>query len=493
MCVFSCALGVVPAVMASMKTRRRGLIIFAGAAVLLAWCFSIRHELIPGALGIYNRIISISDVYYVMPPLADINLSAAECGGYECMLRVFYLFSAVNSYLIFIFMVFAPDFIMTFLATVPLTAVSLYLNPVEPESLIGLAFVLVSLFSAAAMQSASYKLTVIGANPILCRDKRNPGIYLPTNHHKTPAVSQIGAVAAVLVIIAGGIATVIQNNADIKRISWYDIQDFGRRTEEKLGEIAIGNTSDIIGRLSSDEIFLGRTDSAKYYNRVDLELTSDKLPDKPLYLRCTGGCEYTGSSWERFSDELTGPYRKMFDEFEKEKYYPLIADDDYGHKYFHQEKINITVKNKFAGRTKAYLPYFSDVDSLGFKPEMDLYVSAGRKSEYTISTYLLSYMQANMHIPKELSELESAYLNYIDEMYLRLPENGLDKLREDWADVNNGSYTAEEKSGSFSITLRLRLIIPETQGKLPMERTSLSISSMKAERDTAHISPRLAL
>lgn len=466
-CVFACVIGAAPAVMASISKRNKGLIILAGAAFFLLWLFVIRHELIPGFLGIYNRIISISDVYYIMPPMAEINLSAVKYGGYECMLRVFYFVSAVISYFVFVFTVYAPDFILVLLATAPLTALSLYLKPEEPETLIGIASVSAGVVSAAAMQFSSYKLTVIGANPVLCRDKRNPGIYFPTNHHKTPAVSQIGALALALIFISGGIAALIQNNIGIKHISWYDVQDFGRRTEERLGKIAIGNTSDIIGRISSDEISLGRIDSAKYYNRVDLELTADRLPDEPVYLRCTGGCEYTGSSWEKFSDGLTEPYRRMFYEFEEAGYYPLIAGDDYGHKYFHQEKINITVKNKFADRTKAYLPYFSDLSSLGFRPEKDLYMTAGRKSEYSVDAYLLSYMQANMHQPEKMTELESAYLNYIDEMYLRLPESGLDKLRGDWASVKSGSYTADEKIRFVQYYLAAQAEYTRSPGKTP--------------------------
>lgn len=227
------------------------------------------------------------------------------------------------------------------------------------------------------------------------------------------------------------------------------------------------------GGLSSGK--LGQFDHVTYDETEHLKITVPITSiTEGIYLKGYVGSEYTGSSWNGHTKAERESYQKIQDAIAAETHYPVnlstlllkeISRTNYnpgiskGIDNFEFYKGTISIKYKAANEGYIYAPYLTDFAASGeAKYSTDLYAAPIKeKSSYDFDYYygisaglgIEQYLQSGYRYRLEYNEAEKLYRKYVYDTYTKLPEKGLDRLKQDFSKAVVGTQ-AKTLSGAIS-------------------------------------------
>lgn len=227
---------------------------------------------------------------------------------------------------------------------------------------------------------------------------------------------------------------------------------------------------------------LGSVDSIEYDNKTDLIVKVDQF-NEDIYLKGYVGEVYTGRSWENISSSTYRKYKKLLSDICTQnlnyeaaeqyisKIYKNILSDNYN-QYLNEEKKIIQIENVGANNKYIYAPYNANYESNKdiFNFHNDSFVSP-KANKKSYSFYYYPYEFDNYlytQFDEEYLDKENKYREYVYDVYTKLPESTLNKVREEYEDIGKrDDYSVDDK-----IELAEEIINSETSytlspGKLP--------------------------
>lgn len=194
---------------------------------------------------------------------------------------------------------------------------------------------------------------------------------------------------------------------------------------------------------------LGRTGKVEYDGSEQLRIITDiKSVWDGVYLKGFVGSNYTGDRWVGHTDEDAAEFKALLEEL-PEDYHPIHQMIELVYNGWNANLINDLRRRhmevEYVGANKRFLysPYITDfslMDNINYK--QDLYTTPGRRqSSYSYEYYdfidmirqedtirLLTAIYYSA-LYDEYFEYEKLYRNFVEKAYTRLPEEGLEQLR----------------------------------------------------------------
>lgn len=213
---------------------------------------------------------------------------------------------------------------------------------------------------------------------------------------------------------------------------------------------------------------LGSVESVEYDNKTDLIVKVDQFNDD-IYLRGYVGEVYTGRSWENISSSTYRKYKNLLGDICTQNLNYESAEQYIS--YYEEEKI-IQIENVGANDKYIYAPYNAnyEVNKDIFNFHNDSFVSP-KANKKSYSFYYYPYEFDNYlytQFDEEYLEKENKYREFVYDVYTKLPESTLSKVREKYEDLGKrDDYSIDDK-----IQLAKEIINTETSytlspGKLP--------------------------
>jgi hypothetical protein len=218
---------------------------------------------------------------------------------------------------------------------------------------------------------------------------------------------------------------------------------------------------------------LGKAGKIEYTESEQLRVTAP-LQDisDGFYLKGYVGSVYTGDSWDGHSEETDRLYKELLKKMPEEEFAPvnqisrLIGISGQTGLIFEQGLDDMTIEYYAANKKYLYAPYFTDYslnDNVKYK--QDLYAAPGKKTDsYTFEFYnpgkfinsgLLNIINpggiyfGQMGLPdmEDYSKYEKLYQEFVHQAYTGLPEKGLDRLKQNCAEIlsQNPDYNIYDK------------------------------------------------
>ena len=213
---------------------------------------------------------------------------------------------------------------------------------------------------------------------------------------------------------------------------------------------------------------LGSVESVEYDNKTDLIVKADQFNDD-IYLKGYVGEVYTGRSWENISSSTYRKYKKLLGDICTQNLNYEAAEQYIS--YYEEEKI-IQIENVGANDKYIYAPYNANYEANKdiFNFHNDSFVSP-KANKKSYSFYYYPYEFDNYlytQFDEEYLDKENKYREYVYDVYTKLPESTLNKVREEYEDLGKRDYYGVDDK----IQLAKEIINSETSytlspGKLP--------------------------
>ncbi|MCI7442574.1 MAG: transglutaminase-like domain-containing protein [Clostridium sp.] len=213
---------------------------------------------------------------------------------------------------------------------------------------------------------------------------------------------------------------------------------------------------------------LGSVESVEYDNKTDLIVKVDQFNDD-IYLKGYVGEVYTGRSWENISSSTYRKYKKLLGDICTQNLNYEAAEQYIS--YYEEEKI-IQIENVGANDKYIYAPYNANYEANKdiFNFHNDSFVSP-KANKKSYSFYYYPYQFDNdlyTQFDEEYLDKENKYREYVYDVYTKLPESTLNKVREEYEDLGKRDYYGVDDK----IQLAKEIINSETSytlspGKLP--------------------------
>lgn len=197
---------------------------------------------------------------------------------------------------------------------------------------------------------------------------------------------------------------------------------------------------------------LGSVDQVSFDDTEHLQVTAPlQSIIEGIYLKGYIGSEYTGDSWETHSRQTRKSYAKMMEDKSQEEYNPatgsslLLCNFPYRF-YVNQGRIDINYIN--ANKNYAYAPYFTifrEKDGVSFDNDLAAVSDKDiKQASYDYSYNVLDITECintDFGIPSETnySQSERIYREFVYDTYMKLPEEGLNRLKHDFSGEQVGS------------------------------------------------------
>lgn len=247
---------------------------------------------------------------------------------------------------------------------------------------------------------------------------------------------------------------------------------------------------------------LGNTGEVKFDNSDQLLITVPiSSADEGIYLKGYVGSVYTGDKWEEHSKTTTKKYNQLLKQLPTEEFpavnqVNLLLNQAAERSYsapstmineaisfrINYQIIQGKLKLEYKGANKKfiYAPYFTNYENLDqVYYKQDLYCAPSKKKDsYEFDYYfnldlsdniehMFHGMEATMG---EYSKYEKLYKNFVYQEYTRLPEKGLERLKEDFSPDNSQVFlrsSVEDKIEFVKTYLDRNTSYSLSPGKLP--------------------------
>lgn len=213
---------------------------------------------------------------------------------------------------------------------------------------------------------------------------------------------------------------------------------------------------------------LGSVDSIEYDNKTDLIVKVDQF-NKDIYLKGYVGEVYTGRSWENISSSTYKKYKNLLGDICTQNLNYEAAEQYIS---YYEEKNFIQIKNVGANDKYIYAPYNANYeankDILNFHNDSFVSPKSNKKSysfyyyPYEFDNYL--YTQFD----EEYLDKENKYREYVYDVYTKLPEATLNKVREEYEDLGKrDDYSVDDKIELAKEVINNGTSYTLSPGKLP--------------------------
>lgn len=234
-----------------------------------------------------------------------------------------------------------------------------------------------------------------------------------------------------------------------------------------------------VGGLSGGQ--LGKVGKVEYTESEQLRITAPKSEvSQGVYLKGYVGSVYTGSKWDEHTEEVRKDYKRLTENFTDKQFNPvnlleLFIDYNIRYAYLDQSRSNnvMSVEYEHANKDYIYLPYVTNYPELeNINYVQDLYAAPKKKKKnYTVNfdgsifnsfsfQTLFNYVVLSgqsFHLGDN-SENERLYQEFVHDAYTQLPEEGVEKLINEFSQVQ------------VDTSIRLESIVdPFTKQKLPFQ------------------------
>ncbi|MDY4079141.1 MAG: transglutaminase domain-containing protein [Clostridium sp.] len=231
---------------------------------------------------------------------------------------------------------------------------------------------------------------------------------------------------------------------------------------------------------------LGSVESVEYDNKTDLIVKVDQFNDD-IYLKGYVGEVYTGRSWNNISSSTYRKYKKLLGDIctqnlnyeaveqyissNSYKSYKNLLKDIYNEDLNEEEKI-IQIENVGANDKYIYAPYNANYEFNKdiFNFHNDSFVSP-KVNKKSYSFYYYPYEFDNdlyTEFDEEYLEKENKYREYVYDVYTKLPEATLSKVREEYEDLGKrDNYSVYDKIELAKEVINNGTSYTLSPGKLP--------------------------
>lgn len=269
---------------------------------------------------------------------------------------------------------------------------------------------------------------------------------------------------------------------------------------KRFTDIRIKNNNLANGGLNGGE--LGKMGKVEYTDSDQLIIKAPYASvAEGLYLKGYVGSVYTGSKWEGHSSSDKKKYKKLEEKLSKEDFFPVNQTNlllsqvtenaerssesafySIENSIFRISRYNIyqgslAVEYVDANKKYMYAPYFTDYEILkDIYYEQDLYAApkVKKKNYYFVYYFNLStgdpptaFIDHLDSFASSYTEYEDLYRDFVYEVYTKLPEEGLDRLKEDFTRETYRYRSISERIEFVMDYLHNNTSYSLTPGKLP--------------------------
>lgn len=238
---------------------------------------------------------------------------------------------------------------------------------------------------------------------------------------------------------------------------------------QELKEIRLFDRNTGVGGLDGGK--LGKVGEVTFQGADQLLVTAPSASfGEGIYLKGYVGSVYTGSSWDEHTKADRNKYKELLNNMSDKEFVPVnqvfnlinrMTANPMANPWsnlpttsrFQVYQGNLKVEYKGANEKFIYAPYFTNYEILNKTYYVqDLYAAPeNRKSSYNFTYYFnlsltdtplsLSWMQDPA---SSYSEDEKQYRKYVHEVYTKLPEEGLNRLKEEFVGANASAGVVEK-------------------------------------------------
>ena len=291
-------------------------------------------------------------------------------------------------------------------------------------------------------------------------------------------------------------------------MSSFSIEDF----TDSFSKFELPTMNKGIGGLSGGQ--LGEVGEVIYFNTEHLRVSAPLFAaSEGIYLKGYVGSEYTGDSWEGHTKEDSKKYKELLKKLPEQKFSPVNQVNDLLNQVFETDtskgqeavpstktnynlyqfyKGKISVEYLHASKNYIYAPYYTDynnVENAEYRTdlypapktkkdsyEFDCYlnISLGDKNPFT-NAFPAKSSASYQNISKQLADYsgyEKLYRDYVYDVYTKLPEKGLERLKQDFSseNVNIGTNSISERINYIKDYLEQNTQYTLAPGKLPKDK-----------------------
>jgi protein-glutamine gamma-glutamyltransferase len=487
------------------------ILLFAG--ILFSICLIPSYDIVKLFFGVlfyclffYSRFHRIQNGFYIIENLVLDRIGSYY--GYHSMQFIADYTMASEDTTLIIFMLIIPMIALMTVAIVRSRFVNL-------SSLVLFIPVSVS-FAFGIIPSERYLITYVAA--VLYLSRSGFSFRHIVNKDQKTLIHRINSRAAVWLSLMGiCIFLILKLFVTEQRYDGItEIEDMKSKIQNKLYSFSLEDVSDkfsdftikrskiSIGGLSGGE--LGDTGEVKFTNSEQLQITAP-LPsiNEGIYLKGYVGTVYTGDSWEGHTKSDEKKYKELLKTLPTSEFAPVnqtnlllsmvigeksaaknadgltIFNNMQGLSYYQVSQGKLEIKYKAANKKFIYAPYFTNYELINqARYEQDLYLApVERKNKYEFDYYFnLSlgdqpsfYMNWMDNFSGNYQKQEKLYRNYVYQVYTRLPEKGIDRIKQDFSkqSVEKVALTVPEKIEYVKNYLAANTSYSLSPGKLPKD------------------------
>lgn len=462
------------------KRKYTNILIIAINIVYILLYFLFKNIVIYGVINICNEInnklISVTggillDISSLVSEEININLEASM--GISLIFIMFIITEAVCYSIIY-----KNNFILLLIVTLPCIEIGVFFA-IMPDIL---PFLMLIICWIVASSFSIFKVSLKNKEEFKY-NKRKKKYYYANGEVKRNIKIKSGIILAIISFLLFFLVFLVYPKE--KYLGNKELMDTKREMAQYINNAEYEKLLSLFSDTATGGINggkLGSVDSIEYDNKTDLIVKVDQF-NEDIYLKGYVGEVYTGRSWENISSSTYRKYKKLLSDICTQnlnyeaaeqyisKIYKNILSDNYN-QYLNEEKKIIQIENVGANNKYIYAPYNANYESNKdiFNFHNDSFVSpkANKKSysfyyyPYEFDNYL--YTQFN----EEYLDKENKYREYVYDVYTKLPESTLNKVKEEYEDLGKrDDYSVDDK-----IELAKEIINSETSytlspGKLP--------------------------
>ena len=448
------------------KRKYTNILIIAINIVYILLYFLFKNIVIYGVINICNEINNklssitggiLLDISSLVSEEININLEASM--GISLIFIMFIITEAVCYSIIY-----KNNFILLLIVTLPCIEIGVFFA-IMPDIL---PFLMLIICWIVASSFSIFKVSLKNKEEFKY-NKRKKKYYYANGRVKRNIKIKSGMILAIITFLLFFLVFLVYPKE--KYLGNKELMDTKREmaqyiNNEEFKKIFSLFSSSATGGINGGK--LGLVESIEYDNKTDLIVKADQFNDD-IYLKGYIGEVYTGHSWENISSSTYRKYKNLLGDICTQNLNYESAEQYIS--YYEEEKI-IQIENVGANDKYIYAPYNANYEANKdiFNFHNDSFVSP-KANKKSYSFYYYPYEFDNYlytQFDEEYLDKENKYREYVYDVYTKLPESTLNKVKEEYEDLGKrDDYSVDDK-----IELAKEIINSETSytlspGKLP--------------------------